>query len=89
MGASILGVLGIIGLVILVLYILGVVVSCVVWVKLWRRSMDVNFIAFMLIFMISLTSWVGAVLGGAYLMGGKVLFAKKPPEQNGGGAPLT
>ena len=87
MGASILGVLGIIGLVILVLYLAGWIVSCVVWVKLWRRSMDVNFIAFMLIAMISLTSWVGAAVGAAYLLGGKVLFAKKPPEQTGGGAP--
>lgn len=87
MGASILGVLGIIGLVFLILYILGWIVSCVVWVKLWRRSMDVNFIAFMLIAVISLTSWVGAALGGAYLLGGKVLFAKKPPEQGGGEAP--
>jgi hypothetical protein len=80
--------LGIVGLVIAGLYLLGWIVSVIVWVKLWRRSMDVNLIAFVLIVLISSSSWIGALLGVAYLSGGKVLFAKKgqdapppPPAQ--------
>jgi len=59
-------------------WLVGSILSCWLWIMLWRRSMDVNFIALMMISTLSLvTSWVGATVALAYLAAGKVIVKKK------------
>jgi len=70
-------------LVLLGIYVLGYAISVWAWVSLWRRSADVNMVAFMMIGVVSLGSWLSATVAIIYLAGGKVLFPRKEPPAPG------
>ena len=80
---GVMGIVGVVGLVLLAIYLLGYAVSVWAMVVLWRRSADVNLVAFMMISVISLGSWLSAIIAIVYLAGGKVLFPKKEPPTPG------